>query len=142
MKEKEINMESEEYYLENEKRRKERLKANMPNLYEKIIKEENIYRKGLIMFLLNYKNKEEQFRLNQNFVSLKNIDVLKEFINLNESKINGLNQDEKEMYKNISIEFIELIPDKVKKEYYQLGRIKAKSNQKYLNFLHLNQLLS
>lgn len=134
-------MENEQYYIDNEDRRIEHLKINKPELLKYILDKEESYRDDLIINLLKYKNKEQWLKTMKPLVSLRYIDTLRDFIELDETKINSLKTERKIEFQNISKKFISFIPEKVKREYESRGLVSIKSHQKYLHFLKLNELL-
>jgi hypothetical protein len=134
-------MENEQYYIDNENRRIEHLKRNTPELLKDFLDREDSFRDDLIINLLKYKNKEQWFKIMKPMVSLRYIDTLREFLKLDETKINSLKTDRKIEFQDISKKFISFIPEKVKKEYESKENTSIKSNQKYLFFLKLNELL-
>ncbi|AKG94198.1 hypothetical protein AVT43_gp24 [Polaribacter phage P12002L] len=91
--------------------------------------------------LIKYKDKEKYLKDMMPMVSLKYIDFLRDFIELDENKIKNLTSNEKKEYKKVSGKFMELIPIKAKREYESRGLVSTKSHQKYLHFLKLNELL-
>jgi len=134
-------MKSEYYYENNERLRIEHLKRRYPELYKVLLDKEESYRSDLIIMLLKYKNKDKYLKDMLPMVSLRYIDTLREFIELNETKIQCLKHEGKVKFQNISKKFIKFIPVKAKREYETRGLVSTKSHQKYLPFLKLNELL-
>jgi predicted transcriptional regulator len=134
-------MNSEYYYINNEKLRKEHLnKFNNLSEYEHIEKEEqSIY--NLHSEIVNKKNKESIIKGFHNFINPKHLDYLRELCKLTISNLKNYDKETLAVFKNLLSKLLLHIPEKIKIEYNSNGIIKAKSNQNYLFFLKLNELL-
>jgi inhibitor of KinA sporulation pathway (predicted exonuclease) len=135
-------MKGEYYYINNEKLRKEHLNNKFENWSdEKHTKNEKQSINLLHTEIVKKKNKESIITVFHNFINPKHLDYLRELCKLTDSNIKNYDNETIDVFKNLLIDLLEYIPERIKNEYNSNGIIKAKSNQKYLFFLKLNELL-
>ena len=101
--------------------------------------EQSIY--NLHSEIVNKKNKESIIKVFHNFINTKHLDYLTELCKLTSSNIENYDKETLVVFKNILSNLLSHIPEKIKIEYISNGIIKSKSNQNYLFFLKLNELL-
>ncbi len=104
---------------------------------DEIIKNEELRKIDLFNWLLKYKNKEKYIKLCTNDINLKYLDLIREYLNLDNESISSLNNKDLIVFKEISNKAISLIPKKIVKDYNEKGITK----ENYLFFLQTHEYL-